>query len=80
MGAIDAGSVRRSKAQLQPKQPRVESTGLSASAVPSTSAPSSLTGGVTFKAIIAQLQCMDARLGTLTDELCQVNTRVSRIT
>ena len=80
MGAIDAGSVRRSKAQLQPKQPRVESTGLAASAVPSTSAPSSLTGGVTLKAIIAQLQCMDARLGTLTDELCQVNTRVSRIT
>ena len=28
---------------------------------------------------MAQLQCMDARLDTLSDELCQVNTRVSRI-
>ena len=29
---------------------------------------------------MAQLVCMDARLDTLNDELCQVNTRVSRIT
>ena len=29
---------------------------------------------------MAQLQCMDARLDTLNDELCQVNTRVGRIT
>ena len=28
---------------------------------------------------MAQLQCMDAYLDTLTDELCQVNTRVNRI-
>ena len=28
---------------------------------------------------MAQLQCMDACLDTLTDELCQVNTRVDRI-
>ena len=28
---------------------------------------------------MAQLQCMDARLDTLNDKLCQVNTRVSRI-
>ena len=28
---------------------------------------------------MAQLQRMDARLDTLNDELCQVNTRVSRI-
>ena len=80
MGAIDASSIQRSEAQLRPKRPRIESSGPAASAVPSTSTPSSLTGGVTLKAIIAQLQCMDARLGTLTDELCQVNTRVSRIT
>ena len=26
-----------------------------------------------------QLQCMDARLDTLSDELCQVNTHVGRI-
>ena len=28
---------------------------------------------------MVQLQCMDACLDTLTDELCQVNTRVDRI-
>ena len=28
---------------------------------------------------MAQLQCMDARLDTLSDELCQVNTRVGCI-
>ena len=29
---------------------------------------------------MAQLQCMDARLDTLNDELCHVNTCVGRIT
>ena len=28
---------------------------------------------------MAQLVCMDARLDTLSDELCQVNTHVGRI-
>ena len=28
---------------------------------------------------MAQLQCMDAHLDTLSDELCQVNTHVRRI-
>ena len=28
---------------------------------------------------MVQLQCMDACLDTLSDELCQVNTRVGRI-
>ena len=28
---------------------------------------------------MAQLVCMDARLDTFSDELCQVNTRVGRI-
>ena len=51
-----------------------------ASSAPSSSAPSSSTGGVTLDAIMAQLQCMDARLDTLIDELCQVNTCVGRIT
>ena len=46
--------------------------------IPSTSAPS-LVDGVTLEAIMAQLQRMDARLDTLSDELCQVNTRVGRI-
>ena len=36
-------------------------------------------GGVTLEAVMAQLQCMDACLDTLNDELCQVNTRVGRI-
>ena len=34
---------------------------------------------VTLENIMAQLQCMDARLDTLNDELCQVNTYVGRI-
>ena len=45
-----------------------------ASTSPSTSAPSSSAGGVTLETIRAQLLCMDARLDTLSDELCQVNT------
>ena len=28
---------------------------------------------------MAELQCVDARLDTLNDELCQVNTRVNHI-
>ena len=47
--------------------------------IPFTSTPSSLDGGVTLEAIMAQLQCMDARLDTLSDELCQVNTYVGCI-
>ena len=34
---------------------------------------------MTLKAIMAQLQRVDAHLDTLSDELCQVKTRVSRI-
>ena len=78
MGAISAASIRRSEAQLQLKQPRMETVDLPASTIPSTSAPS-LGGGVTLEAIMAQLQSMDALLDTLNDELCQVNTRVGRI-
>ena len=36
-------------------------------------------GGVTLKAVMAQLQHMDAHLNTLSDELCQVNTLVGHI-
>ena len=46
---------------------------------PSTSAPSSSSGGVTLEAIMAQLEHMDACLDTLFTELYQVNTHVSRI-
>ena len=35
--------------------------------------------GVRLEDIMAQLQCMDACLDTLSDGLCQVNTRVGHI-
>ena len=50
-----------------------------ASLAPSTFTPSSSMGGVTFEAIMVQLVRMDAHLDTLSDQLCQVNTCVSRI-
>ena len=46
---------------------------------PSTSVPSFLVGEVTLETIMAQLVHMDARLNTLSDELCQVNTHVDSI-
>ena len=42
-------------------------------------APPTSARGVTLDAIMAQLQCMDARLDTLSTELYQVNTHVGRI-
>ena len=51
----------------------------SSSSAPSTSAPSSSAIGVTLKAILAQLQCMDARLDSFTDEICQMNTLIGHI-
>ena len=77
MCAIDAATVKWSEAQLRLRRSRTATP--PTSSAPFTSAPSSSVGGVTFDAIIAQLQRMDARLDTLSDELCQVNTRVSRI-
>ena len=49
------------------------------STAPSTSIPSSSVGEVTLMAIMAQLVRMDASLDTLSDELCQVNTRVGHL-
>ena len=49
------------------------------SIAPSTSTPSSSSGSVTLKDIMAQLVRMDAHLDTLSDEFCQVNTRVGHI-
>ena len=86
MGAINIGSIRRSKVQLQMKQPRVESTNPASSAVPPSFSASSTseTGGVTLKTIIAQLQWIEADFGGcldyLTDEICQMNTRIGCIT
>ena len=45
---------------------------------PSASAPSS-SSDVSLEDVMAQLQCMDARLDTLSMELYQVNVHVSRI-
>ena len=72
--AIDAATVRRSEAQLRSRQPRTETATL-----PASTAPSSSVGGVTLEAIITQLVWVDVRLDTLNEELCQVNTHVSRI-
>ena len=73
MHAIDIGTVRWSKVQLRPKRPWTETA-----TPPSTSTPS-FAGDVTLEAIMAQLEHMDARLGTLTTELYRVNTRAGRI-
>ena len=80
MCVIDTTTVRWSEAQLQPRQPRTEMTTPSTSSAPSTSAPSSSSGGVMLKVVMAQLNHMDACLDTLTTKLYQVNTCVSRIT
>ena len=79
MCVIDAATIQRSEAQLRPRRPQTETANPPTSSTPSTSAPSSSTGGLTLEAIMAQLVCMDARLDTLSDELCQVNTHVRRI-
>ena len=79
MCVIDAATIKRSLVQLRLRQPWIETDAPSASTSPSTSAPFSSAGGVTLETIRAQLLCMDARLDTLNDELCQVNTRVGRI-
>ena len=79
MGAIDTGTIHQSEAQLRPKWPRVVTPNPATSAGPSTSTPSSLGGGMTLEAIMAQLQRMHARRDTLTIELYQVNTHVGHI-
>jgi len=68
MCAIDAATVKRSEAQLRSR--RSGSAAPPTPLTPSTSTPSSSTGGVTLNAIMAQLQRMDARFDTLRDELC----------
>ena len=79
MCAIDAETAKRSEAQLRLKRPRTEMTTPSASSAPSISVPFSSASGVTFDAIMVQLQPMDAHHDTLSDELCQVNIRIGRI-
>ena len=77
MGAIDAATVKRSKAQFRSRQ--FGSAAPPTHSAPSTSTPSSSVGGVTLDAIMAQFQRMDARLDTLTIEMYQVNTHVNHI-
>ena len=79
MGAIDVATVRRNAAQLRQRQPQTKMATPPASTTPSTSTPSSSTVGVILEAIMAQIVRMDARLDTLNDKLCQMNTRVGRI-
>ena len=79
MGAIDAATIRQREAQLKPRRPQTQTAAHPISIAPSTSAPLSSTGGVTLAAIMAQLVRMDAHLDTLSNELCQVNTRVGCI-
>ena len=55
MGAINGVSVRQSEAQLRLKRPQTEMTTPPASFAPSTSTLSSSAGGVTLKAVMAQL-------------------------
>ena len=79
MGAINATNIRWSDAQLRLRQTQTKIAAPSASSIPSSSVPFSSAGRVTREAIMAQLMRMNARLDTLSDELCQVNTRVGRI-
>ena len=77
MCVIGYATVKQSEAQF-----RLRQSGTATPPTPSTpytSAPSSSTSRVTLKDIMAQLQDTDARLNILSDELCQVNTRVSCI-
>ena len=77
MRVIDYAIVKRSEVQFQSRWSGT--TTRPTPSAPSTSAPSSSTSEVTLEDIMAQLQHMDAHLDTLSDELCQVNTRIGRI-
>ena len=77
MGAIVASTVKQSEAHLRLRRSR--SVAPPTPSAPSTSAPSFSARRVTHDAIMAQFQRMDARLDTLSDKLCQLNTCVSRI-
>ena len=77
IGAIDVATVKHSEVQFRSR--RSSTAAFPTPSTPSTSAPSTSIGGVTLNAIMVQLQCMDSRIGTLTTEMYQVNTRVSCI-
>ena len=77
MCAIGAATIKRSEVLLRSRWSRMAIP--PTSIAPSTSTPFSFTSGVTLEDIMAQLVRMDACLDTLSDKLCQVNTRFSRI-
>ena len=81
MCAIDYATIKCSEAQFRSRQ--TDSAAPSSHSAPSQSTPSasapSSSGDVSLGDVMAQLQCMDARLDTLSTELYQVNVRVSRI-
>ena len=87
MGAINKESIQRSDAQLAAKWPYVESTSIDAAPAlrPSSSSAhfsSSFGAEVSLVAIMNQLQLIRADFGTrlnhLSDEICQMNTRIGR--
>ena len=87
MGAISKESIQKSDAQLAAKWPRVESTltNVAPTSKPSSSfaPPSSFGAGFSLATIMDQLQLMHVEFGSrldhLPDEMCQMNTRISRI-
>ena len=81
MCAIDYATVKRSEAQFQSRKTDSAAPSFCSApsrSTPSTSAPSSF-GDVSLGDVMAQLQCMDARLDTLSTELYQVNVHVGHI-
>ena len=80
--AIDYATIKRSEMQFRLRQSGLAtppSRLASPQSASSTSTPSSSTSNVSLRDIMAQLQCMDARLDTLSTELYQVNIRVDCI-
>ena len=81
MCAIDYATVKCSEAKFRSRQ--TDSAAPSSCSAPSRSTPSasasSSSGDVSLGDVMAQLQCMDARLDTLSTKLYQVNVCVSRI-
>ena len=67
MCAIDAATIKWKEAQFISR--RSSTTSPPIPSAPSTFAPSTSMGGVTLDVNMAQLQCMDASLDTLSIEL-----------
>ena len=81
MCAIDYATVKRSEAQFWSRQ--TDSTAPSSRSTPSRSTPAasapSSFDDASLGDILAQLQCMDARLDIFSTELYQVNVRIGHI-